>query len=500
MSVFVVKKSVMSSFPRALILALVSAGGFSSALAANVSWTGGDGNFLDGGNWAGGSFPVAANNGQVSNGATATLSSGSATLTELWIGNTAAGNFVQTGGTLNLSAGVSGRGNGGVGTWTMTGGTLNTAELRVGGGTGTATTPVTSNGTMTISGSSTAVNTTAFVGVGTSGTGTLTLTDSAVWTHSGNTVFLIGGDNNASPQAGGTGTLNVLNGATLSLTGDANLSIGRNTSTTTTTGNGAVVINGGTVTLNTGTLNFGSTQGGNQLPGTGTLTVSSGTLTVPAGIRFNQGNGTANFNGGVTTTNGIVKVKTSGVGTVNFNGGTIKAAADSADFVTFATGTTGNGTISLNILTNGLNFDTNGKAVTISQSLSGVGGLTKLGAGTLTLSAAQAYTGNTTISAGTLSIKSAFLADTSDISITSGGFFDLDTAGVTDTVHALYVDGVAQAAGTYGAINSGATYERSYITGTGFLLVSVPEPAAGGAAVAGLLGVLVVVRRRAVRL
>jgi autotransporter-associated beta strand protein len=498
MFVFAAKKSVMLSVPRALIFAVAATGGFSSGQAANVSWTGGDGSFLDGSNWAGGSFPVAANNGQVSNGETATLSSGSATLTELWIGNTAAGNFVQTGGTLNLSAGVSGRGNGGVGTWTMTGGTLNTAELRVGGGTGTATTPVTSNGTMTISGASTVVNTTAFVGIGTSGTGTLTLTDSAVWTHSGDTVFLIGGDNNSSGQAGGTGTLKILNGAALSLTGGANFSIGRNTSTTTTTGNGTVVIDGGTVTLNTGTLNFGSTQGTNQLAGTGTLTVASGTLTVPNGVRFNQGNGTANFNGGVTTINGIVKVKASGTGTVNFNGGTIRAAADSTDFVSIS-GTTGTGTISLNILTNGLNFDTNGNAVTVAQTLSGVGGLTKLGAGTLTLSVAQAYTGNTAISAGTLSVKSAFLADSSDVSITSGGFFDLDTAGATDTIHALYVDGVAQAAGTYGAINSGATYERSYITGTGFLLVSVPEPAACGAVVAGLLGVLVVIRRRAVR-
>ncbi len=497
------KKSVPSRFFPVLLCSFIFPGGLSSAWAVDVSWTGGNGDFLNGANWAGGAFPAPANNAQISNGATATLASGSATVNQLWVGNsgvnTATGAFVQTGGTLTLTAGgVSGRGSGGTGAWTINGGTLNTGDLRVGGGNGTATVPVTSNGVMTVSGAGTVVNSSGFVGIGTSGTGTLTITDSAAWTHSSDTVLLIGGDNNTGGQAGGTGTLKVLNGATLSLTGGANLSIGRNTSMTTNTGTGTLLIDGGAVTLNTGTLNFGSTQGANQLPGTGTLTVASGTLVVPNGIRFNQGIGTANFNGGTTTINGIVKVRASGTGTVNFNGGTIKAAAASSDFVTLS-GATGPGAISLNILTNGLKFDTDGHAVTISQGLSGAGGLTKLGAGTLTFSSIQSYTGRTTVSAGTLSISSPSLADGSDVSLSSSAFLDLNTAGATDTIHALYVDGVAQAAGTYGRTGSGATFERGYLTGAGFLFVSVPEPSTFAVAVAGLLGAIVATRRRSLR-
>ena len=97
--------------------------------------------------------------------------------------------------------------------------------------------------------------------------------------------------------------------------------------------------------------------------------------------------------------------------------------------------------------------------------------LVKTGSSKLTLSAANTYSGNTSVNAGTLSLGTAYLADGSDVLITTGATLELTTA-TTDTIDELILDGTPQAAGVYGAIGSGAQFERSYITGTGTLTVT----------------------------
>ena len=64
----------------------------------------------------------------------------------------------------------------------------------------------------------------------------------------------------------------------------------------------------------------------------------------------------------------------------------------------------------------------------ISGIISGAGSLKKAGSGTLTLSATNTYTGDTTISEGTLTVSGA-LADTTDV--INSGTYDVDT---TDTI------------------------------------------------------------------
>lgn len=108
---------------------------------------------------------------------------------------------------------------------------------------------------------------------------------------------------------------------------------------------------------------------------------------------------------------------------------------------------------------------------------SATGGLTKTGAGTMRLDATNTYTGATRVSAGTLSLATASLADGSTVEIASGAVLDLDHS-FDDTIGKLVIGGVQVAAGTYGGVGSGAQHETPRITGFGYLVVAAdPFPA-----------------------
>jgi autotransporter-associated beta strand protein len=92
--------------------------------------------------------------------------------------------------------------------------------------------------------------------------------------------------------------------------------------------------------------------------------------------------------------------------------------------------------------------------------------LTKVGAGTLTLTGANTYTGHTIVRDGTLSINNGYLADASTVVIDSGAVFNLNFSG-TDTIGSLLLGGVPVAPGTYNAANS-----SGLIAGTGSLMVT----------------------------
>jgi autotransporter-associated beta strand protein len=112
-------------------------------------------------------------------------------------------------------------------------------------------------------------------------------------------------------------------------------------------------------------------------------------------------------------------------------------------------------------------FDTNGNNVSFAAGIgSGASSsIDKLGPGTLTL-AATSHSGETRVSGGTLALSQATLADTAAVRIASGATLHL-THGETDTVAALWINGVSQAAGTYNSANTGGA-----ITGGGSLLVT----------------------------
>lgn len=103
------------------------------------------------------------------------------------------------------------------------------------------------------------------------------------------------------------------------------------------------------------------------------------------------------------------------------------------------------------------------------------GGLTKTGAGTMALSAANAYKGNTVVSEGNLALASAGLSDTATTEVAAGAKLELNFTG-EDIVGALVLDGVSQPVGVYGAVDSGAEHESAYLSGEGLLNVIGLDP------------------------
>jgi autotransporter-associated beta strand protein len=93
--------------------------------------------------------------------------------------------------------------------------------------------------------------------------------------------------------------------------------------------------------------------------------------------------------------------------------------------------------------------------------------LVKTGTGTLALSGANSYTGNTTVSNGRLAITSPFLADSSTITLAAGAVIELNT-GAADLVGTLVLGGVPVGPGTY---NSSHDTYGSYFSGNGSLVV-----------------------------
>ncbi len=102
--------------------------------------------------------------------------------------------------------------------------------------------------------------------------------------------------------------------------------------------------------------------------------------------------------------------------------------------------------------------------ITMSQAIGGAGSLTKIGAGTLILGAANTYTGATTVAAGTLRITDPLALQYSTVVINSG---TLDLNGLTASlgglagIHNLDLQGTTL---TLGGSNEDSTFAGSIIS------------------------------------
>lgn len=110
-----------------------------------------------------------------------------------------------------------------------------------------------------------------------------------------------------------------------------------------------------------------------------------------------------------------------------------------------------------------------GYSGTFNGIISGTGGVIKTGSGSLNLTGANTYTGDTTVNNGILGVDGTAIPDTNKLSINSGGALEITG---NETVSTLFIEGVEMAEGTYGATGSGATnIDDTHFTGTGVLTV-----------------------------
>ena len=258
-----------------------------------------------------------------------------------------------------------------------------------------------------------------------------------------------GGDNGGSMNyvgvtAGVAPTLNI-NGGTVNFnnatngTGNGYLNVGVNTATS----KGTININGATMNVGTwmklgGTYNTITGQSGTAI-----LTVTNGAVAIGGGsdaayngVLFmdggngdstaNTGQSTLTLNNGGSLTVAQIQAGNAGTNTINLNGGTIIAGVNASNLFLSATPNQ-----KVNLQAGGGTINTSTNNITVGALLSSTGGLTKTGAGTLTLTNANTYGGTTIISAGTLLANNptGSATSTNTVVINNGG-----TLGGTGTI------------------------------------------------------------------
>jgi autotransporter-associated beta strand protein len=100
------------------------------------------------------------------------------------------------------------------------------------------------------------------------------------------------------------------------------------------------------------------------------------------------------------------------------------------------------------------------------------GGLTKTGAGKLVLGGTTSYDGDTVVEQGALGLATAWLSNTSDVYLSTGAALELGFSGSPDVIDSLFIDGISQPVGVWGAIGTAAQYTSPLIVGPGLLQVS----------------------------
>lgn len=238
-------------------------------------------------------------------------------------------------------------------------------------------------------------------------TSTLSVTTDARITQSLGVAMSIGG-------GGGGTTVNIVNGAVFNgqAAGLAVFSTGGEMRVTTAAGSSINAL-----ASNTGSL-------GLQLqPSTGSGTIVadlSGEISAGgAGIFLRPANGSTNITirEGATVSGGqvgltVLRINSTGALDI-LNLGTISSPLQAASFDgTMRIGNGGtSGAISGNIDNRGVLTFNRSDALTYAQVISGTGGLIKAGAGVLTLSGANTFTGGTTVSQGTLNVTGSLAGE-----------------------------------------------------------------------------------------
>jgi autotransporter-associated beta strand protein len=299
-----------------------------------------------------------------------------------------------------------------------------------------------------------------FLGLTKTGTGTLTL--SGVNTYSGTTILSGGALRLSSTAAAGTGTLTQADATStleINVTGTItnNMSLynvaflqGANLSGALTLNNTVFDVTNNVTATNSGTL---SGSGGVDKIGAGTLVLSGANI----------------YEGGTTISNGAVSVSSDGnlgllpvapeAGNVTLNGGKLLA--------------TSGFTLGAN---RGISVGASGGTVEVAASqnlgyggiVSGLGALTKAGAGTFTLSGSSSFSGATTVSGGVLELANSSgsaLGSVASVSVATNATLLISQGGQVNDGASISLSG--------GTIRTATGVSEAFgdltVTGSGFL-------------------------------
>ena len=458
---------------RLLPIALFAAATLLPLSVSAVTWDGGagDGKFSSANNWDGDVVPSGAI-AEIHNGDTVTIDSNIEPSAIYLAGGSV---LNQTAGEVTLTAQAR-IGNGKVdsvlSTWNISGGKVSGTQLRIGQADGGDA----GKGILNISGSAEGA--------------TLVSLSGNLWLANGNNGY---GELNLSGYGKMT-VANEINVGRFGTNASAKLTLADNSQLSASSlvagYNGTVatvILSGGQLTLSN-TFNYAGAGTGSS------LTMTGGTITT---TKF-EGRLDRNF----TVSGGVLKVA---------SGSTINFLQN----------------VTMTLAGNGVTIDTNGSNVAEATGgytalITGTGGLTKTGSGTLTLNKNHDYSGATKVEEGVLLVAGTI--SSADIRVASGAELQLKYAGSVDTsavlrlvsgaslfldfenaemvtFNHLFVDGQALAAGTYSVddaqfwMDLGVTVQGT--AGSTIEVIAVPEPstyAFFGAA--GLAGLLVLRRRR----
>ena len=301
----------------------------------------------------------------------------------------------------------------GTGTLTLTGANTYTGETSISAGTlsiGAGST------TGAISNSSNVTNNAALI-----------VNRSNTYSYAG----VISGTGSLTKQGAGTFTIsgaNTYTGATTISVGTLQLS----TASERISNSSALTVAGGATFDLAG---FSETVG--SLAGAGTVSSSAaGTPTLTAG-----GDNTSTTFSGIMQNGSATSVDLTknGTGTLTLTGANTYTGTTTISAGTLSIGDGGTtGLVAGNITNDATLIFNRSNSLTFSGVISGIGAVTKQGNGTLTLTGANSYTGETSISAGTLRLgDNEVIPDASDVVLT--GMLDMN--GFNETINGINFDG-----------------------------------------------------------
>jgi autotransporter-associated beta strand protein len=219
--------------------------------------------------------------------------------------------------------------------------------------------------------------------------------------------------------------------------------------------------------LDSGTFDANGREVLNAYGAAGTTTINGG-LFICNGFKVTQNTGILNLNGGTLRLNRLYG--DGNTSTINFNGGTLQARVDRNDFID---------TTITNALVQagGAVIDSNSVNIIIPEALledsgSTGGGLTKLGAGSLTLTGANTYTGATSVTAGTLALVGG--SQKSPITVDSGSALGFTLGSPTTSTSSVTFSGATAKVTVTGTPIAATLMTASSITGAPVLDPAIP--------------------------